>query len=54
MKNNRSVKNKPNMSLFKKSYYITLENAGKKTQGGFGQKVENQNPARYSGDKEPE
>jgi len=49
MKNNISEKSKPNMSALKNSYYITLENANKRTQGGCGSRQEALFAKRYSG-----
>ena len=49
MKSNKFKKNKLNVSALKKLYYITLENAKKKTQGREGNKLENNiNLARYA------
>ena len=49
MKNNKPEKINPNMSSLKKLYYVTLENAGKRTQGKQGSKAENNtSPSRYA------
>ena len=40
MKNNKSIKNKSNISVLKNHHCITLENAGKKTAGGSGHAIE--------------
>ncbi len=40
MKKIISVKNKISTSILKKSYYITLENAGQRTQGTNGNIME--------------
>ena len=41
--------NKPNMFFLKKLYYVTLENAGKRTQGKTGSRAENNtSPSRYT------
>jgi len=40
VKNNKPGKNKINTSSLKKSYYITLENAGQRTQGRSGYEIE--------------
>jgi len=41
VKNNKPGKNKINTSSLKKSYYITLENAEKRTHGWGNKSVEN-------------
>lgn len=41
MRNDKSEKNKINPSILKKSYYITLKNAGKRTADHFGGFTEN-------------
>jgi len=48
MKNNKPGKNKVNTSFFKKSYYITLENTGKRTVGAGVRKLELIDMAQYS------
>jgi len=40
MKNNRSKKNKSNISIVKNCYCIFLENASQRTQGGYGPRQE--------------
>ena len=40
MKKIISVKDKMSTSILKKSYYVTLENAGQRTQGTNGNKTE--------------
>ena len=40
MKKITPVKHTPSISTFKKSYCITIKNAGKKTQGGLGKRAE--------------
>ncbi len=49
MKNNKSAKNKSSISTLKNFYCVTLENAGKRTQGKQGSKSENTTtPAKYT------
>lgn len=50
MKNNWSEINKLKISTFKKKYYITLENAGKRTQECNGNKSEGISKRQYDFD----
>ena len=40
MKNNKSGKKKFNISIVKNHYCISLDNAGKRTQGAFSGRIE--------------